>query len=283
MLKITYAIGILILTYNVYAVAQEMSFDKRAIYRLSYCGDTTNVESFHSLDMELLLNDEMSIFQTLKQRQEDSILYFHDTVAANELSKVGGILLRPVNKFKYKILKTNIGVQVFDSAFGMGLNGKEIIYEYEENSEGMAWQIKEDTLRYGPYICQRADLTFGGRKWIAWFTMEIPINDGPYKFMGLPGLIVKIHDEREWWNFDLLRLEVVDIKHAINFQKWYVIQGKTKEELYKDRYDFQQNMPALYENSTPEDGDLEKHKLSQIITRKMIRGDNNWIEIYNRK
>lgn len=42
-----------------------------------------------------------------------------------------------------------------------------------------------------------------GRKWTAWFTAEIPIQDGPYKFHGLPGLIVKIEDEAKSHSFEL--------------------------------------------------------------------------------
>lgn len=35
-------------------------------------------------------------------------------------------------------------------------------------------------------MTQKATCDFAGRKWIAWFTTEIPIQDGPYKFYGLP-------------------------------------------------------------------------------------------------
>lgn len=37
-------------------------------------------------------------------------------------------------------------------------------------------------------------MKFRGRDYIAWFTEEIPVSKGPYKFNGLPGLIVLIHD-----------------------------------------------------------------------------------------
>jgi GLPGLI family protein len=48
--------------------------------------------------------------------------------------------------------------------------------------------------KIGNWEAQKATTEFGGRKWTAWFCEEIPLSDGPYKFKGLPGLIVKISD-----------------------------------------------------------------------------------------
>ena len=56
------------------------------------------------------------------------------------------------------------------------------------------WKIFPDKEKIGEYDAQKATTDFGGRKWIAWFATDIPINDGPYKFYGLPGLIVKVED-----------------------------------------------------------------------------------------
>ncbi|MET3037740.1 GLPGLI family protein [Chryseobacterium sp. NRRL B-14859] len=56
------------------------------------------------------------------------------------------------------------------------------------------WKILPDQQKIGNYNAQKAVTSFGGREWTAWFTQEIPFQDGPYKFYGLPGLIVKIED-----------------------------------------------------------------------------------------
>lgn len=56
------------------------------------------------------------------------------------------------------------------------------------------WIISNETKIIEKYHCQKATLDYGGRKWTAWFTKEIPIPEGPYKFYGLPGLIVKMED-----------------------------------------------------------------------------------------
>lgn len=56
------------------------------------------------------------------------------------------------------------------------------------------WKILPDKQKIGEYNAQKAIADFGGRSWIAWFTTDIPFQDGPYKFYGLPGLIVKIED-----------------------------------------------------------------------------------------
>lgn len=56
------------------------------------------------------------------------------------------------------------------------------------------WKILSDKQKIGEYNTQKATTSFGGREWIAWFSTDIPFQDGPYKFYGLPGLIVKIED-----------------------------------------------------------------------------------------
>lgn len=56
------------------------------------------------------------------------------------------------------------------------------------------WKISDEKQKIGEYNAQKATTEYGGRKWIAWFSSDLPFQDGPYKFSGLPGLIVKIED-----------------------------------------------------------------------------------------
>ena len=67
-------------------------------------------------------------------------------------------------------------------------------YKIGEDSKP-EWKISDEKQKIGEYNTQKATTSFGGREWTAWFTQEIPFQDGPYKFYGLPGLIVKIEDE----------------------------------------------------------------------------------------
>ena len=60
--------------------------------------------------------------------------------------------------------------------------------------EPQPWEIQTDTTLILGLRCQKAVCQWRGRDYTAWFTEEIPINDGPYKFFGLPGLIVSVED-----------------------------------------------------------------------------------------
>lgn len=60
--------------------------------------------------------------------------------------------------------------------------------------EDLIWKISSEKQKIGDYQAQKATADFGGRSWIAWFTQELPFQDGPYKFSGLPGMIVKLED-----------------------------------------------------------------------------------------
>lgn len=82
-------------------------------------------------------------------------------------------------------------------------------YEYEEDRK-MIWKILPETTKLGDYKVQKAETEFAGRVWTAWFAQELPYQDGPYKFSGLPGLIIKVEDADGDYSFDLEQTKKIE-------------------------------------------------------------------------
>lgn len=64
--------------------------------------------------------------------------------------------------------------------------------QYSENRPNYKWNILNEYENILGKKCQKAETILGEVKYFAWFTNEIPINNGPYLFQGLPGLITKV-------------------------------------------------------------------------------------------
>jgi len=63
---------------------------------------------------------------------------------------------------------------------------------YEEPFSEIDWIINEDSTKTVlGYQCVMATTDYHGREWTVWFTPEIPLQDGPWKFCGLPGLVME--------------------------------------------------------------------------------------------
>ena len=60
------------------------------------------------------------------------------------------------------------------------------------------------------YECNKAEISFGGRNWEAWYTGDIPIQDGPYKFSNLPGLILEIYSLDKEYNFTVKEMQKIE-------------------------------------------------------------------------
>lgn len=96
----------------------------------------------------------------------------------------------------YYILKSLAGNQMkyFDTA---GLDK----YFYEEQPEEWHWKIGDTKKEILGYECTEASTEYHGRKWTVWFTPEIPIQNGPWKFDGLPGLILEANADGDQYRF----------------------------------------------------------------------------------
>lgn len=77
------------------------------------------------------------------------------------------------------------------------------------NIDKLNWKITNEKQKIGDLYCQKAELDYGGRHWVAWFAESINLHEGPYIFNGLPGLIVKISDSDSDYDFKLIQLKNV--------------------------------------------------------------------------
>ncbi|MDE7387436.1 MAG: GLPGLI family protein [Muribaculaceae bacterium] len=64
-------------------------------------------------------------------------------------------------------------------------------YRYAVEMDDLQWELADSTKPVLDYECQLAVADYHGRKWYAWFTPEIPMQDGPWQLCGLPGLIMQ--------------------------------------------------------------------------------------------
>lgn len=85
--------------------------------------------------------------------------------------------------------------------------GQEWPQRYEEKWSGQEWTLEEDTASFLGHSCQKATCRWRGRDYVAWFAPDIPIRRGPWKFGGLPGLIMKIHDVDSLYVFEVVAIE----------------------------------------------------------------------------
>lgn len=80
-------------------------------------------------------------------------------------------------------------------------------YIYEEEIPEPHWNLSSDTLTVCGYSCQKATTTLFGRNYTAWYAPEIPISNGPWKFSGLPGLILRVEDDKKHYTFECISIE----------------------------------------------------------------------------
>lgn len=68
-------------------------------------------------------------------------------------------------------------------------------YIIEDLIHPMQWKILEEARIIGGMKAQKAECNYRGRYFTAWFAPSIPMDNGPWKLGGLPGLILEAYDE----------------------------------------------------------------------------------------
>ena len=257
----------------------------KVIYDFKWKSEKTD-KNYNSELTTLFNTENKSYFESLENFQYDSlktkIIIDHDINGGNgqlrfpspkENSKFRPLIIKNI---KNKII--TVEQRIYDKIYITNYNCK------------MDWKIlpeKEDIFNYS---VQKAELNFGGRKWIAWFTTEIPIQDGPYKFYGLPGLILKISDSEQNFIFEIkgITKEENNIGDRNLFRKKVDLSPKQWDVFWK-KYKEQPSMIFANLNTTETtyviDGkDVESKEVKNSYDKKekeIISSFKNPIELKN--
>lgn len=103
-------------------------------------------------------------------------------------------------------------------------------YQCEESVETPDWQMVPDsTKEILGYQCQMATARFKGRQWIVWYTEDIPLDEGPWKLRGLPGLVLSAYDAPRQYIFEGAGLEQVSADQPV-----VIVNNKREKISQKD-------------------------------------------------
>ena len=171
----------------------------RFVYQVTMKPDAENKSDIKTENAYLDISAEKSLFYSENRYKRDSIL---------QKAFQGGGGRGSISREQMEGVRTNINYSVEKDKASQKTIFKDRIgrdlYSYEEDRP-LNWKMSSETTKIGEYKVQKATTDFAGRQWTAWFTTDLPYQDGPYKFGGLPGLIVKVEDDKGDYSFDLMK------------------------------------------------------------------------------
>ena len=254
----------------------------RFIYEYKFASDSTKINSVTTEIMRLDIFTDHSEFVSEIRAKRDSSIF---NIKQRNSNSMGNNL--PIGKMKMKIYK---GHKKY-SIESIGIEQFKIPYDQKLN-----WILTPDTKIVSSYNCQKATVIFGGRKWNAWFTSEIPYQDGPYIFGNLPGMIISIEDEENQHSFLLLaNYKVKNSSPNVSFTTRVKDLSITKDQFNKKWTSFRKKPigfreqylivnpnifnPTYYDDDGNIQNKIKLYAEDRIQIKMEIASNNNFIDL----
>ena len=158
----------------------------RVIYEFTHINDTLQPEKPHQEEMVLYIGQEATLYgtyaterinQQIKKQMDDPAFDGNLTITGSGRTTRESYYARPADHV-FKQVNSVVGER----------------YVIDEPYPIIDWQLTDTTKTIGGYTAQKAIGSFKGREYTAWFTTEVPFQTGPWKLLGLPGLVLEAAD-----------------------------------------------------------------------------------------
>ncbi|WP_407508988.1 GLPGLI family protein [Elizabethkingia anophelis] len=232
------------------AVVLDKSF-QNIYYMLNFVKKPRETDKKTEVICVLQLGKDYSKFSDLNKLRRDSLmekLSHKVKINADDMNK----MLRLRNHWENVLVK-NIPEQKNIHQEDMAED-----FQYEEKQPVFEWKIENDTKDILGYNCRKAITQYRGRKYTAWYATDIPINNGPYVFQGLPGLIMEIEDQKQHYHFIAIAMDKKASEiYLRNEDKIFHVDRKRFRKVQKSYHD---NPGFFYSGAYDKDGTSVKLK-----------------------
>lgn len=229
------------------------------------------------LVLEIDLAKKKSFFYSYAKVKSDSL--YQEINKSDGEKKKHLISILPTHVFNLFVIKNYVDnrlqiIEKFDANY----------FTYtQENTINWKTNLKGNKIIMG-YNCKRATSSFHGREWEAWYSEEIPINDGPFKFFGLPGLILEINSNDN--DYKIVSKSIIKkINNLILPQN--IINVNNYETVLKLKKEYVDNPSARSKQEDLKDGFsgdsyINGKKFSAEESYKFLNEELwNWMKLYN--
>ncbi|MDI9365744.1 MAG: GLPGLI family protein [Flavobacterium sp.] len=189
--------------------------------------DTLKYEIFYNYKYQINKEDTLNI-QTEKMvlkigKNVSEFLSYNEILAkedakerekAMELSGMVGMRKAPKAKIFYRVIKDNNSDEML---FFHNFAIIRLYYSLPINQ--FSWALINEEKEILGYKCKKATTTFSGREYVAWYSIDLPLSDGPYKFQGLPGLILSISDSKNHHSFEVIGIKKINEFYNLDYDK----------------------------------------------------------------
>ncbi|OCA77510.1 hypothetical protein BBI01_03425 [Chryseobacterium artocarpi] len=279
----------MIILFSLIVAAMANAQNQRFIYEYKFITDSTAKDKQLSETMYLEVASKGSKFYSKDYFQSDSTMRAITEKDTESISiNLGDFKFK--GKIRYNIEKM---YPEYSINFFTTLGSDEYLVQEKRKQD---WKILPEKEKIGEFNTQKAVCDFAGRKWTAWFTTDLPIQDGPYKFYGLPGLIVKIEDNTHSHSFELKGSQKLpagyEWKSTKDKERYHTLITINEAKFKKAYYDYRQDpmksqKQMLAEGTIIEMRDstgklldpVEASRKQEAAAKANIKKQNNIIEL----
>ena len=184
----------------------------KAEYLCSFLIDTTDTYSLQN-EMQTVLLD------TVNKRQ---VFLPEGKFRKDSLFQNNGDLTTMVNNFSRFRSIIPFAVYVDEHSRQAVVTADVIKNEkvfYRETYRQPQWTLTDSTKIWHNVVLKKATTHYKGKDWTAWYAPSIQIPAAPYKFKGLPGLVVQLYDKKKFYEYTLQKLEKKPVTYILDLSE----------------------------------------------------------------